>query len=466
MKETKRVMSPLFTKQLNTQYNMQNRRLFIKKLAATTLIANSIPTILLAENKSTRQNKIHTSANSMINLALIGKGKMGTSDTRMSLSVGGVKVVGVCDLYDKRLEDARREWGNDIFTTKNYKEILSRKDIDAVIIATPDHWHQSIAIEAMNAGKHIYCEKPVIHKLKEGEALIKAQQKNGTIFQVGSQGMSSLGNRAARLLVQAGIIGPVNFIDGQFTASPAALRPYTPPEDASEQTIWWEQFLGNAPKRPFDPQRFFSWRCWRDYGTGVAGDLFVHVLASIHYIMDAIGPEKVYTTGGIHHYTNGLRDTPDIMLGYFDYPDRNNRGAFTVQLGANLVDGISKKWGSTDFKIVGSLGSLDVEWNKVTLKTTYDLNLKDVEILNQLGEGINTPEVISPREYHFNAKKDYKGGHYDHHFNFLNGIRNNKPVAGDVLFAVRSAAPALLSYESYLKGEPLKWNAEKLQIKR
>ena len=445
---------------------MQNRRVFIKKLAATALMANSIPVILSAKNRFVKQDRVHTSPNSLINLALIGKGKMGTSDTRMALSVGGVKMVGVCDLYDKRLEDARHEWGNDIFATKNYEEILSRKDVDAVIIGTPDHWHQAIAIAAMNAGKHVYCEKPVIHKLKEGEALIKAQQKSGTIFQVGSQGMSSLGNRAARLLVQAGVIGPVNFIDGQFTASPGALRPYTPPADASEQTIWWEQFLGNAPKRPFDPQRFFSWRSWRDYGTGVAGDLFVHVLASIHYIMDAIGPEKVYTTGGIRHYTNGLRDTPDIMLGYFDYPDRNNTGAFTVQLGANLVDGISKKWGSTDFKIVGSRGSLDVEWDKITLRTTYDLSLKDIETLNQLGQEINIPEVISPREYVFKAEKGYKGGHYDHHFNFLNGIRNNHPVVGDALFAVRSAAPALLSYESYLKGQAVKWNSEKLQIIR
>jgi predicted dehydrogenase len=362
------------------------------------------------------------------------------------------------------LEDARNEWGNDIFMTKNYKEILSRKDIDAVIIATPDHWHQSIAIEAMNAGKHVYCEKPVIHKLKEGEALIKAQKKNGTIFQVGSQGMSSLGNRAAHLLIKAGVIGRVNFIDGQFTSPPRVLQPYTPPADASEKTIWWEQFLGNAPKRPLDPQRFFSWRSWRDYGTGIAGDLFVHVLASIHYIMDAIGPEKVYTTGGIRHYTNGLRDTPDIMLGYFDYPDRNNKGAFTVQLGANYIDGISKKWGSTDFKIIGSQGSLDVGWDKITLKTTYDLHLKDIEVLDHLGQGINIPEIVSPREYVFHAEKGYKGGHYDHHSSFINGIRNNAPVVGDVLFAVRSSAPVLLSYESYLTNQAIKWNTQKLQI--
>jgi predicted dehydrogenase len=352
------------------------------------------------------------------------------------------------------------------FTTKEYKEILSRKDVDAVIIATPDHWHQPIAIEAMNAGKHVYCEKPVIHKLNEGKALIEAQRKTGVKFQVGSQGMASLGNRAARLLVQQGVIGPVNFVDGQFTSAPGRLNAFTAPEDASEETIWWSRFLGNAPKKPFNPQHFFAWRNWKDYGTGIAGDLFVHVLSSIHYIMDAEGPEKVYTTGGLRHYTDGLRDTPDVMLGYFDYPDRNNLGAFTVQLGANYVDGVSKKWGSMDFKIVGSKGTLDVGWDKVVLKTMEDVNPKDLEVLEQLGQGMNAPEKISPREYVFHAEKGYKGGHYDHHFNFINGIRNNTPLTADVLFAVRTAAPALLSFESYLRKDAIQWDAQKLKIKK
>ncbi|MFY9171909.1 MAG: gfo/Idh/MocA family oxidoreductase, partial [Petrimonas mucosa] len=173
-----------------------------------------------------------------------------------------------------------------------------------------------------------------------------------------------------------------------------------------------------------------------------------------------------YTTGGIHHYTDGSRDTPDIMLGYFDYPDRNNTGAFTVQLGANYVDGVSKKWGSMDFRIVGSKGSLDVGWDKIVLKTTGDVNTKDFEALGELGQEFDAPRKVSSREYVFNAKKGYKGGHYDHHFNFFNGIRNNTPLTADVLFAVRTAAPALLSYESYLRNEAIKWDAQKLKIRK
>lgn len=446
---------------------MQNRREFLKKMAMGSVALSTTPSVFSETNgKMVKGVKKSVSSNSLIQIALIGKGGMGTLNVSTALSVEGVKLVAVCDLYDKRLKDAKAEWGNDLFITKEYKEILSRKDVDAVIIATPDHWHQPIAIEAMKGGKHVYCEKPVIHKLNEAKALIEAHHKSGVLFQVGSQGMASLGNRAARLLIKQGIIGPVNFIDGQFTSAPGRLNSFVAPEDATEETIWWDRFLGNAPKKPFNPQHFFAWRNWRDYGTGLAGDLYVHVLSSVHYIMDAIGPEKVYTTGGIHHYTDGSCDTPDIMLGYFDYPDRNNLGAFTLQLGANYVDGVSKKWGSMDFRIVGSKGTLDVGWNKVVLKTLEDANPKDFEVLDELGQRMNVPEKISPREYVFQAEKNYKGGHYDHHFNFINGIRNNAPLTADVLFAVRSAAPALLSYESYLRSEAIQWDAKKMKIKK
>ena len=204
----------------------------------------------------------------------------------------------------------------------------------------------------------------------------------------------------------------------------------------------------------------------KDYGTGIAGDLFVHVLASLHYITDAIGPEKVYTTGGIRHYTDGYRDTPDVMLAYLDYPDREDLGAFTVQLGANYVDGVSRKWGSMDFRIVGSEGTLDVAWDKVTLKTLHKADTAFLQALEPIGQGIDTPVVKSEKEIEFIASSDYKGGHYDHFENFITGIRNKTPLICDVMFSVRSAAPALLSYESYERGEAVYWDAENLKERK
>lgn len=446
------------------------RRNFIKKLVAGGILLPSVPQFLSGIEKRVDHFPLAVSNGDNrkeIRIALIGKGGMGTADTNTALSVEGVKLVAVCDLYETRLAQAKQQWGESIFITRDYRDILRMKEVDAVLIGTPDHWHQPIAIAAMKAGKHVYCEKPVIHKIEEGKDLIDAQRVSRAYFQVRSQGMASLGNRKARQLVQAGIIGKVNFVDGQFTGGPGTLGYYPVPEDASEKTIWWKQFIGNAPKREFDAQRFFYWRNWKDYGTGIAGDLFVHVIASLHFIMDAIGPEKIYTTGGIRYYKDGYRDTPDIMLGYFDYPDRNGLGAFTVQLGANYVDGVSKKWGSMDFRIVGSEGTLDVAWDKVVLKTSRPIDVQLLKELKGIGQGIDIPVQNSKTEYVFMAESGYKGGHYDHFYNFFSGIRNKTPLVADVLFGVRSAVPALLSYESYMRGEAIYWDAENLkEIKR
>lgn len=438
---------------------MQNRRSFLKNIALGAAAVYSCKTFSIPKFQMGLTGK---NMNDNINIALIGKGGMGTADTRTALSVEGVKLVAVCDLYDRRLDEAVKQWGNDLFLTKDYKEILALKNVDAVIIATPDHWHQPIAVEAMEAGKHVYCEKPVIHRLKEGKKLIEVQKKNKVFFQVGSQGMASIGNRVAKILVNSGLIGRVNYIEGYFSSAPGELNSFVAPADADQETIWWDRFLGDAPEIPFNAQRFFSWRNWRDYGTTLSGDLFVHVLASVHYIMGAIGPTKVYATGGIRHYTDGSRDTPDVMLAYFDYPDRNNLGAFTLSLGANYVDGISKKWGSTNFTIVGSKGTLEVGWDSVILKTIYNIDVKDFGALYQIGYGMDNPQKVGSHEYVFQAEKEYKGGHYDHFYNFFSGIRENFPLTADVLFAVRSAAPALLCYESLLRNQAIYWDAELL----
>lgn len=442
---------------------LTTRRKFIHQMAlgsASLYTTSIIPSPTSLFSMKPKRN----SPNSMIQIALIGKGGMGTSDTRTALTVNGVKLVGVCDLYCKRLEEAKRQWGSELYLTNEYKEIIAREDVDAIIIATPDHWHQPIAIDAMQEGKHVYCEKPIIHKLSEAGQLLEAWKKHQPFFQIGSQGMASVGNNVAKALIQKGIIGKVNFIDGQFTSAPNALNSFRAPEDASLQTIWWDRFLGNAPKIPFDAQRFFEWRNWKDYGTTIAGDLFVHVIASVHYIMDAAGPRKVYTTGDIHYYTDGSRDTPDIMLGYFDYPDRSQLGAFTLSLGANYVDGISKKWGSTNFRINGSMGSLEVGWNEVKLTTTYDLDEKKADVREQVGSNIREAVKVSPKEYIYQAIEGYRGGHYHHFLNFFDGIRNNVPLVADLQFGLRASAPALLSYESCQRNQALFWDAERLAI--
>ena len=193
------------------------RRAFIQKLSKSVAASALIPGIAkAAENypQTALLTRKYESPNNTVQIALIGAGGMGTGDAETAVSIPGVKLVAACDLYDGRLANAKKKFGNDIFTTKDYREIISRKDIDAVIVGTPDHWHKDISVDAMNAGKAVYCEKPMVHDVSEGPAVIAAQAKNKVVFQVGSQGMSSLGNEKAKELLKAGAIGQLNYAEG------------------------------------------------------------------------------------------------------------------------------------------------------------------------------------------------------------------------------------------------------------
>ncbi len=253
--------------------------------------------------------------NDNIQIALIGAGGMGMGDTSLAVSMPGVKLVSVCDIYDGRLARAKERWGSDLFATRDYREVLARKDVDAVIIATPDHWHQRITIDALNAGKDVYCEKPMIHSIDEGPAMIEAQRRTGRTLQIGSQYVSSLVYQKAKELLSAGAIGQLNMVEAWLDGA----WQYSIPPDASPTTIDWDRFLGSAPKVPFEPVRLFRWRNYRDYGTGVAGDLFVHLLTGLHFATGSKGPNRVYATGGLRFWKDG-RDVPDVMLALLDYP--------------------------------------------------------------------------------------------------------------------------------------------------
>ncbi len=449
-----------------------SRRKFITNVTKGVIGASMIPAIVTAKDskrnmEELRRSQQNFSANDMIQVALIGAGGMGTADAITNRTVPGTRLVAVCDLYDGRLADAKSKWGNDIATTKDYREILDRKDIDAVIIATPDHWHKDISVAAMNKGKHVYCEKPMVHDITEGPAVIEAQRKNNVVFQVGSQGMSSLGNEKAKQLLKDGAIGTLNYAEAFYARmSPTGAWQYPIPDDASPSTVDWDRYIANTNKRPFDKLRFFRWRNYRDYGTGVSGDLFVHVFSSLHFITGSIGPNKVMATGGLRYWKDG-REVPDIMLGTFDYPDAKVHPPFNLSLRVNFVDGTG---GTNYLRMVGSEGSMTVEWDKVTL-------YKNKNIIDENDPLTKTKNINSGKEYTYDrksmvppdtliyaAEEGYKGAHFDHQYNWINAIRTKGQVTEDALFGYRAAAPALLCNDSYFNNKILQWDPENLKV--
>jgi len=275
-----------------------NRRGFIKAAgaaSAASLLSSKIhPLAVQAEPARP------VAANDHIQLALIGAGIQGQGDTKFAVQVPGVKLVAVADCYDGRLAHSKELWGNDLFTTRNYAEILARPDIDAVLIATPDHWHKQAAVDAMKAGKDVYCEKPMIHLYSDGPEMIETARTTNRILQIGSQRVSSMLYIKAKELIEAGAIGQLNMVTARWDRNSAmGAWNYTVPLDASPETCDWPRFLGSAPKIPFNAEHFFQWRKWKAYSSGVAGDLFVHLFSGTHFITGAHGPTRGMATGAL-----------------------------------------------------------------------------------------------------------------------------------------------------------------------
>src|SRR5271169_1832478 len=417
----------------------------------------------------------NVSPNDRVRIALIGAGGQGSGDTRTSLLVGGVELAAVADIYDGRLQRAREVWGDQLFTTRDYREVLARKDVDAIIIGTPDHWHSTIAIDAMNAGKDVYCEKPMVQQLSEGPQMIEAQKRTGRILQVGSQRVSSIIYAKAKEMLAAGAIGELNMVEAWVDRNSAiGAWQYSVPPDASPANIDWDRFLGHAPKVPFEPVRLFRWRNYRDYGTGVAGDLFVHLFSGMHFVTGAIGPTRVYATGGLRFWKDG-RDVPDVMLGVYDYPATESHPAFNLALRVNFVNGAGETSG---FRFVGSEGIMTID-NGVTISKQprepdpgYTIetftNAMQKAFLEDYRKKYPPPPMnadsIRPQDEEKYLPPHGYSDHLNHHRNFIEAVRTRKPVVEDPVFGLRAAGPALLSNKSYFEQRMFQWDPKTMTL--
>jgi predicted dehydrogenase len=404
-----------------------------------------------------------------VRLGFIGTGVRGCTLIKTALTCPGAEMVAACDLYDGRLVAARENANKEIATTKDYRAILDRQDIDAVFVATPDHWHARIVQEACAAGKDAYCEKTMSHTPDEGFAMVAAMQTHQRILQVGSQRASSILYARAKEIYDSGALGEVTAIEAWLDRNdPTGAWVYPIPPDASETTIDWKQFLGSAPERPFDPKRFFRWRCFRDYGEGLPGDIYVHLLTGIHFVAGINGPPlRAESMGGIFQWKDG-RDVPDLLWTLYEYP------GLRVSVRSNLNNE------SVDVtRFFGTKGTLEIKGSVLTF-TPQDTRPRP-EPYSILGWPQKLREDYlrdwhaqhpepAPGEYSvaaeaqsFQAPAGYDDAR-DHINNFLESVRTRRAPVEDAVFGNHTALAGHMANYSYEKKTAAVWDASAKRI--
>ncbi|MFN0124174.1 MAG: Gfo/Idh/MocA family protein [Blastocatellia bacterium] len=279
-------------------------------------------------------------ANDRINVGFIGcGGRMNTHldyVVRRAREKSDIQPVAVCDIYDKRKNLARERTGVDAKSVyHDFRELCARPDIDAIVIASPDHWHHGHAMAALRAGKDVYLEKPFTYTIAEAREIADAVRVSKRVLQVGSQYTSFEHFHKSRKVIEDGLIGKPVWATagyGRNANKEGGEWNYTIDADASEKNIDWKAFLGNAPKRAFDAERFFRWRKYWDYSGGIATDLFYHALAPLVMAMGSPFPDSVTSSGGI--FVQKDREVPDSFFMNVDYP-----AGFTVQLSCSVASG-------------------------------------------------------------------------------------------------------------------------------
>ncbi len=462
-----------------------SRRDFLRKMAATTALS-TIGTRVLGRNvyeiHRSEEPRRPVSANDKIRIGTIGTGIIGFIDTDTALKVEGVELVAATDIYEARRVRVKEVYGDHVDTYVDYREMLARDDIDAVLICTPDHWHKQMSVDAMKAGKAVYCEKPMVWTVSEGEEVIRTAEETGAVFQVGSQFASSIVYQKAKELIAAGAIGQVNAVEAsELRNTSLGAWQYSIPRDASPETLDWDRFLGTAPKRPFEPIRAFRWRNYWDYGTAMAGDLYVHLFTGIHMVLESNGPTSIMAAGGLTYWNDG-RDVPDVLMGVFNYPETDTHSRFTLSLQTNLAHGGA---GRGMFRFVGSEGQIEVGrgltlsragivdahehrpeqvlYGYNAVRTWSEAQQKAFAEWYLANRPEPTPPPASDFETEFMPPQEYDD-RLDHLNNFFASMRDGAPVYEDAVFGHRAAAPSLLCNDSYRDQKVYKWDPEGMKV--
>jgi len=409
-------------------------------------------------------------ANDRIQIGMIGAGARAHELIQGLVSMPGVEVVALVDAYRGRIERAIERTKGRAKAYPSYPDLLAQKSIDAVVVATPDHWHRQIALDALRAGKDVYCEKPLTYRSSEGPEIVAAVRASGRIFQVGSDGMSSPLQVRAREMIQSGKLGKVTIVRAAYnrnTASGAWIYPIPP--DASPQTVDWEMFLGPAPKRPFSLERFFRWRCYEDYSGGIATDLFVHLLTTIHFLMDAKAASSVMAMGQLYRRKES-REVPDTLNAVLEYPE-----GFVVNLSSTFNNQTGNEAG---FQFLGTEGGLALGGNlyfypEVAVEDnrwivdSWPRALADAYYRDPKIREIELPQTRQPKLIDGPAQFRQEGldATISHLANWVQSLRTRKPYWEDALAGHHAAAGAHMINLSARQRRLVEWDFARDDIK-
>ena len=435
-----------------------NRRQFLERsslIAAATAVGG-------ARRASAQINNAAGPLPKAVRLGFIGVGIRGTLLMEAAAGISGVEVTAAADCYKGHLDRALELISPAPVVTGDYKEILARADIDAVVIATPDHWHLKMTQEALAAGKHVYIEKPMTHSWEEGEAFISAAEKSGKVLQVGSQYMSAGCAQKAAEFIKSGRLGQVTLIEGRFHRNSSTGAWYYPiPPDASPATVDWKGFLGPAPQRPFDLARFFQWRLYWEYSGGLPTDLFVHLVTAAHQLMGVQQPDTVMSFGDVYHWKN-YREVPDQMTSMVKYS-----GGFVLKLTSTASNGHPGPF----LTFYGSEGTL--EYNGGSFKHYYEprsenfgysthswpkattARFRELMNLDEKQSPLDGPVVAEPAEYKAPNDEDSTRAHIR---NWVDAIRTGGKAIEDARFGHYAALVGHMCNLSHKAGKPVRWN--------
>ncbi len=367
---------------------------------------------------------------------MIGAGGMATNhmETLVKMREGdNFEIVNVCDIYDKRLDKAVQLTGG--APVKDYRQVLDNKDTDYVLIAVPEHWHFQMEMDALDAGKHVYVEKPMTQNIAQAQKVVEKVKATGRKLQVGVQGMSDESYAVAYDHIKAGELGNVVLaqIDysrnyhGDFWAG----DDYPIDADAKPGVnLNWEAWLGPAPKRPWDPERYFRWRRYWDYSGGIATDLFIHRATRLLKALNLSFPDYVVATGGKFEYKDSLAEIPDTFNVLADYP-----GGPTLQLVSSMGNDTP-----VDHMIRGHKATLYFTKTGFTIKPQAQY-AKDMQPVTYLKKGAEDLTL--------------------HHRNLQAAIRRNEPLNCDATLGLYGVVICDMAVESFRKRQYLKWDVAK-----